>query len=462
MRRSLLYCAGLAICALPCRADQTVAIPETLIRLSVHPAPAPKPALRYLLLPELKEMNPGNPCHNYLKCFMEQQKFFFDKEAFERRKKLLVMPLKELPAQELKDYGGFALRQADWAARLDKPDWQIMLQLKRDGISTLVPDLQAMRELANALKVRFRAEVAMGSFDDAVRTAKTMFAMSRHTGCEHPTYIGHLVGIAVAFVAIGPLEEMLEQPGCPNLYWALTNLPNPLVSLDKSTEGERIWMLAEFGDLDDSAPMSTNQVNAFIARLDKRGLLSNDKPGDGLRGYVEERTKDEGKLSAARRRLVEAGLPEERVQRFPGEQVILLDEKREYEVRRDEGMKLMLLPLWQSEALGGLIYKRTKEPAVFADLLIPAFEKVRRVQARLEQRIALLRHVEALRLYAAEHNALPSSLSGLPVPVPDDPVTGKPFRYELIGTTAHLRGTPPPGTEKDANFNVHYEVTLQK
>ena len=43
-------------------------------------------------------MNPGNPIHNYLKCFMEQQKFFFDKEAFQRREKLLVMPLKELPA----------------------------------------------------------------------------------------------------------------------------------------------------------------------------------------------------------------------------------------------------------------------------------------------------------------------------------------------------------------------------
>ena len=81
-----------------------------------------------------------------------------------------------------------------------------------------------MRTLARALQVRFRAEVALGRFDDAIRTAKTMFAMSRHLG-EHPTLIGNLVGIAIAYVAIEPLEEMLEQPGCPNLYWALTNLP---------------------------------------------------------------------------------------------------------------------------------------------------------------------------------------------------------------------------------------------
>ena len=71
------------------RAQQTASVPETLIKLSVTPAPEPKPALRYFLLPDLKEMNPGNPIHGYLKCFMEQHKFFFDKEAFDRREKLL-------------------------------------------------------------------------------------------------------------------------------------------------------------------------------------------------------------------------------------------------------------------------------------------------------------------------------------------------------------------------------------
>ena len=105
MSRTLLGCAAMAVLALPCLADQTSATPETLIRLNVSPAPAPKPALRYQLLPELKEMNPGNPIQNYLRCSMEQQRFFFDKEAFERREELLVMPLKELPAQELQDYG---------------------------------------------------------------------------------------------------------------------------------------------------------------------------------------------------------------------------------------------------------------------------------------------------------------------------------------------------------------------
>src|SRR5439155_18376713 len=117
--RSFLCFAALAAFALPCRGDQTAPPAETLIRLAVPPMASPKPALRYLLLPELKELNPGNPVHGYLLCFAEQQNFFFNKEICERRDKLQSLPLKELPAQELQDYGKFALRQADWAARLD-------------------------------------------------------------------------------------------------------------------------------------------------------------------------------------------------------------------------------------------------------------------------------------------------------------------------------------------------------
>jgi hypothetical protein len=435
--RTLLCCAALAAFALPARAEQTVTSTETVIRLTVQPRAAPKPALRYLLLPELRELNPGNPIPNYLKCLLDQD-FSSDREVLNRS----------------------ALRQADRAARLDKPDWQILPRVKTDGFNLLLPDLQKVRTLAAALQERFREEAAQRRFDDALRTAKTMFAMARHTG-EHPTLIGDLVGIAIAFVAIDPLEETLEQPGCPNLYWALTNLPNPLVPLDKGMEGERLLMLSEFHDLDDSAPMSADQIKKLIAHIDKLRAFSGRPIKKGTRAWLDERRKDEGVVRAARRHLVEVGLPEERVLRFPADQVILLNEKRESEVRLDEVMKLMNLPTWQFEALAGQI-KPVREPGLF-DLFLPGILKVRRAQGRLEQRVALLRHVEALRLYAAAHDgALPRKLSDCPVPLPADPFTGQPFRYAVDGATAHLRGSPPPGDEKNPAYNIHYEVTIRK
>jgi hypothetical protein len=459
--RTLLSVAVLAAFTLPSWADQPAAPSETLIRLTVQPMAAPKPALRYLLLPELKEMNPGNPIQNYLKCFAEQRNFFYNKETCERREKLLAMSLKELPARDLEDYGKISLRQADWAARLDKPDWQILLKLRTDGFGLLLPDVQMMRDLANPLKVRFRAEVALHRYDDAVRTAKTMFALARHTA-ENPTLICGLVGIAIANVAIGPLEEMLEQPGCPNFYWALTNLPSPFISLDLGLQGERMMMRAELRDLDDSAPMSEDQLKKLVAHLDKLVNDNNRTKKEIARTWLDARVKDKDFVSATRRRLVEAGYPEEHIQRFPAEQVVLLNDYRELEVYRDDFMKLANLPPWQAEAQGiGGPYERSEE-RLLANVLLPALQKVHRAHGRLDQRIALLRHVEALRLYAADHNGqLPATLAEVPVPLPVDPFTGKPFLYKLEGATAHLRGSPPPG-EKHAAFNIHYEVTIRK
>jgi hypothetical protein len=465
MPRKILCFTALAAFCLPVRADQKVTETETIIRLRVQPMAAPQPALRYLLLPELKEMNPGNPIQGYLRCFAEQQNFFFSKEACERREQLETMPLKELPAQELQDYGKLALRQADCAARLDTPDWQALLKLKTESIGLPLADVQQVRTLIYALKVRFRAEVALHRFDDALRTAKTMFALSRHMA-EHPTLIADLIGIATAMVTIGPLEEMLEQPGGPNLYWALTNLPKPLIPLERGMEGERLVIATQLHDLGNTEPMSADQLKALITHIDKLGQVEGKT--SGVHAWLDARTKDENAVNAARRRLLEVGLPAERrmerirqLLRLPAEQVILLNEMRAYEVRRDEIMKLMNLPTWQRDAMVAQLNPEMGE-RLFGIPVTPV-SKVLMAQGRLEQRIALLQHVEAVRLYAAEHDGqLPENVSDCPVPLPPDPFTGKPFDYRLEGTTAHLRGSPPRGMEKSPGSNFHYEVTIQK
>jgi hypothetical protein len=95
--------------------------------------------------------------------------------------------------------------------------------------------------------------------------------------------------------------------------------------------------------------------------------------------------------------------------------------------------------------------------------LVTAVIKVKRAQARIDQRIALLRHVEALRMYAADNDGkLPTKLDEVKVPLPVDPVTGKPFLYEVSGGTALIKGSPPKGEEQNAAYNVRYAVTIKK
>jgi hypothetical protein len=458
MTRVLLAAVALAALPLGSRAAESAA------RLNVRPMPAPKPALRYQLLPEVGELNPGNPVQNYLKCFMEQQNFFFAKESVADRARYQTMPLAELPADKLRGYGGQALRQADWAARLDSPDWQTLQRLHTDGLDLMLPELGHLRVLATALQVRFRAQVAGRHFGEAVRTAKTMFALARHLG-EHPTEAANLVGLSVADLALDTLEEMVQQPGCPNLYWALTDLPCPLVELRKGVQGDRALVTADLRSVRDDAPMTESQVEKLLSRLSGVMSFARQQAGQAprsLRARLEARVKDPERVRAARRRLVEAGHAESLVGKFPAVQVILLDERREYELRRDEGIKLLALAPWQIDALtGGQEWGRGGD-GLFADLL-PHIIKVRRAQGRLEQRIALLRHVEALRLYAAAHEGqLPGKLADVPVPLPPDPFTGKPFHYKFEAATAHFRGSPPRGEEGNPRYNVRYEVTVRK
>ena len=129
--------------------------------------------------------------------------------------------------------------------------------------------------------------------------------------------------------------------------------------------------------------------------------------------------------------------------------------------RWTKGTKLMLVPFWQAEA--GL---KAANPAgqgnhMIAEVFLPNFTKIRLAQLRGERAIAVMRQVEALRMYAAENGGkFPARLEDLTVPVPIDPIHGKPFVYKIEGDAAVLRASSPVGFEAAAS--LHYIVTIKK
>jgi hypothetical protein len=468
MRRTLSVCALFLVLPLVARADEAPAPTETVIRLTVRPMPAPKPALKYQLLPELREMQPGNPIQGYLKCFMEQNNFFYAKQSYENRAKWELMPLKDLPLKEMRNWGygaGGPLARADEAARLDTPDWQILLKLKSEGINLLLPDVQVLRNLASGLKVRFRLEVAERRFDDAIVTAKTLFALSRHLG-EHPSIIGNLVAMAIASLTLTTVDEMLQQPGCPNLFWALTDLPSPFIDLRHGMQGEGAMLVKEFGLIDERTAMSEEQLRKVIQHYGELARSSRDLDEVSMKkaaAWLTARSGDADYLREARKRLKEFGVPAEAAEKFPALQVVLLDKKFEVAAWRDDMSKAMRLPYWQATEVFAANPELKKDEQRFLTFLLIPYSKVKLAQTRVDQRMGLLRCVEALRLHAAEHDGkLPAKLDDMKLPLPVDPVTGKPFDYKLDGDTGTVRGTPPRGMEKRPEYNVRYELTITK
>lgn len=428
-----------------------------MLRLYVRPAAAPTPVLKYALLPAAADLNSGNPAEAYFKCFMEQSPFFYSKEAVAEREKYQTMPLTELPVAMLRGYGGNALRQADWGARLNALDWQDQV----GGLNSHAAELGQLQVLARALRVRFRAELAERRYPDAMRSAQTMLALARHLG-EHPSEVGGLMGMSVAHLALVTLRELVQQPGCPNLYWALTDLPSPLVDLRRGVQGRRAALADDLGSLRDDAAMTDAELESWVSRLSGSINFAREqagRPPRNVRAQFRALASNAEHVRIARRRLTEAGVARETVSALPPTQVIALDAKRQFEIAQDERIKLLPVPLWQTAPVG--IHAEEEERG-FLDVLLPNIARLRQAQAALEQEVAVLRHIEALRLHAGVAGRLPANLTEVSVPLPNDPANGKPLVYEASGPTAHLHAALLPGVSRNQQGPVDFELILLK
>jgi hypothetical protein len=178
----------------------------------------------------------------------------------------------------------------------------------------------------------------------------------------------------------------------------------------------------------------------------------------------------------AKKALIAAGRPKEKVEAMPHFQVALLHAVHDLDrIFYDEIRLAENLPPWQALAKEREIAGRARvksatiigadTPAIpLARLLLPAFERIKRAQIRLDRRLAALRIVEGIRLYAAAHNGkLPNSLAEIKdVAVPVDPLTGKAFEYEIVENTAVIKGAVPPEEKARMNEWITYEVTIRK
>ncbi len=431
---------------------------KDVVPLAVDATAPGRPALKHRLLPDVREVQPGNQIQAFYKCFFEQNHLFHNKESTDKQQKWLAAPLKELAKEkELVNYGGSAVKQAFYAARLDTVDWQLLNQMKSDGIMLLLPDVQQMRMLAAVMKVRVRGEIARGEFDAAAQTLQTMFALAR-TFNEQPTLIGHLVGIAIAMIALREVEEFVQQPGAPNLFWALTDLPAPFIDLRKGIHVERLLVPKDYDALRTAVPLSEENLGALMKNLD--ALLGPDAKIDVRpSAWYAKQANDRAAVAAATERLLALGHKPADLAKLSAPQVVVMDDHAQYEADMDEFAKWTNVPFWQVPADFGMQKPRL---GAFGQLL-PAYYKVMTAKVRLHQSVALLMVAEGVRAHAADNaGKLPVALDAVKLPLPVDPVTGKPFGYELKDGKASIRGTPAPGREKEPSFNRVYEVTVRK
>jgi len=427
------------------------------IRLTIHPAPEPRPALKYVLLPPQHESEQGNAAVHYqLLIDTLPQKGEDEKSHLGAA---LNLPLDQVTRQVLTDWPWpWAERLIHRAARQRYCDWQLA---PHEGVDMGVPSLGELRRLGKWMAVYAKVLIAERRYDEALGILQAGNAMGRHIG-QNLTLIQGLVGLATLENMAHRVEEWVQQRESPNLYWALTNLPTPMIHYPAVV----IW---------ESRSLELTIPESIRSRL-RTQVVAQEEAQVWLKKFVETTDKlydPENKIHVeieqfsqlppwTPERLEQYGYSSDLIRNMPPAQVHLLyimersrelieDQTKWYGVPWRQGRRGL------SAAADAVADKSHSNP--FLDAWLGDLTRGPLLISRFDRKLAALRTIEAIRMYAAEHKGkLPPTLEAITaVPVPDDPMTGKAFAYTLQGEMAVL-----DLTEGDPEMPMRYELTIAR
>jgi hypothetical protein len=442
----------------------------------ISPHGPPVPALKYRLFPLSSERKEGNAVPIYLR-FAHERNDATRKSLTEMPEKWNALPFDKLPISEVEPFikrWRYNLKQMDLGARRKTAEWSYTLDAG-DPIELLLPDLQEMRLQGALLLLKARLEIAQSHYSDAVHTMETGFSFAHQLG-DGPFLISALVGAAMSDRFLNTVLDMTERPDSPNLYWALTALPHPLCDIRQAIESEQKLPVLQLPDLADlERPRSSPEWDATLVRvrreLERLTSLMNSTEG-GPKPRVGTSSADPASaspdLDAAKKYLADvAGYASTVIAQMPPSQILVLYLSGYSRQIFDDHFKASYLPFAAANPVLNNLSLCEKdmpqtEPVRLAQLLVPAVKKVMLTQIRLERKVAALRVIEAIRIYAADHgDQLPQRLDQITeVPVPLDPGTNQAFQYRIETRKAVLESRIPG--EPVAATGLRYTISLRK
>jgi hypothetical protein len=453
MCRSLfVICLTAAVCAV----GAAPALPEgpRQIRLASQSTAKQVGAFRYRLLPDPRDRTPGNAAPLWLlasDAFHDSKQKMTNREWDWARK----TPLNKLPLQEVHDFlkpYSASLRLARQAASREHCDWELP-PITFQSIQVYLPlrHIQSCRELANLLSIQFRLQLAEGRFDDAAETLQTGFVLTSHL-CEGDRFIDTLVGIAIDTIMFSHVEEWIQTPGSPNLYWALTALTPLRRNLPRVIEREMNSLYRSFPKMRRiqretlTAGKTDSLVNEMFDCLGK-ALDQSPKATEAIKKMAAA-IREGTKYSQARKHLLDLGRSAKEIDAMPKAQVVLLWYVEQYDGAWEKALDALTVPTWHAQPLMESVFQEFRSTDnIFLSLLLPSLEKTWTANLRFERQLAGLRGAEVLRLYAAKHEGKPpakwSDITAVPLPI--DPDTGKGLDdfYQVTDGRGVLEISPP-------------------
>lgn len=463
--------------------------PASSQKIVISPQAVPSPAFRYVLLPPLKDLTTGNAVQHYYRSFAPDLMYHYRQPAFaESITAWLNTPYEQaarkgLPsssqAKKKNDLGEdepipatreelSLFRQStfydeiDKAARRTYAEWDYLASMKEHGMMLQLPDLNGVRLLGEIVQIRARLAVMEGEYDRAIYHLQTGFAIAQHLN-QANILVSSLTGIGIARNMTKVVQELIQTPNAPNLYWALTNLPQPLLDLRQAYAGDRLaieYLLGDPKQLEERI-LTQDEMNELVQkklkqllRMDR--LISNDLTMIVLKEYPR-----------AKAWLLEKGRSAADVEKMTATQAVLLFAMSRYQILADDIAKSFTMPFNERLAYAQTFVEKVKALRAQQDMsyflgfnFIAYYPNVWVVAYDVDRDITLLRCIELLRHYAAGHERkLPASWEDVKdLPVPVDPVTGKRLGYQLVGDHAVITLdaiTHSPITRPARQFDIY-------
>lgn len=438
-----------------------------MVKMTIHPAAEPDPALQYSLLPTVLDQRPGNAALIYKMLIDQWRQRENHEELANQVADWLDIPVDELPTDDvvgvLADY---PLKELHRAARREHCDWE--LPIRTEGIQLMLPSLGTLRAFARGIVLQAKLHVAAGDYDKALYSLQTGFALARHTGTT-PTLINALVDIATAHLMLDVVTDWVQKADSPNLYWALASLPRPFADMSRALQWERSMVYIEVPSLREAAKADLTekqwrQVKGKL-QMELSELMELLSGGRGPHGSLLTTAVCLKYYTPAKQYLVRRGYTHEQVEAMDVIRVTALYIAGDFEHWSGELQKWFALPyqfahpgIKQAEAAFA-IGRRTGDVGPLAQVMMPALGKAYFMSVRLDREIAALGCIEAIRMQAAAQDGQwPTSLDATAVPAPANPVTGEPFGFRVDGANAVLSADAIEGMRpKD---HTRYEIIL--
>lgn len=388
-----------------------------------------------------------------------------------------TMPLAQLPIAKVKKYlsqYGFALNELKRGESLMRTDYELYLQdlTTPELYGTLLPEMQQARQLSRVLALRARVAAAEHRWDDMIDDCRLGFRLADITGTRGHFLISRLVGQAIASVMQEVIEDAITQADPPNFYWALASVPAQHIYETQEAiefEGSLVSrMIKTVGKLPD-APIGEELARSKLRELmeSNAALSQTIQPLEAPTTMLLMGTLPIAVAEQSRQLLAKTDQWKNRTEELSNSECVLRATVLEAKRTRDAWIAWSYLPDYLSE-------KYSDERDKFVNLthdslpglakmilmqILPAFDSVTAAELRGIQKHNLLQTLEALRMHAKQTGELPKTIENLrPVPALPDPITQKDFAYiRSSPTTATIQRSPT----RQGDLKTKLTITLK-